>query len=227
SAARASRGCKPPGTAARAAEVWRNSRRFMASPGEDVWPTIARVGLEESPTLPEYPRDGRRRPNWSAAAAGPPYNLRSRSHLPGDVMAKKRKRDDRKARRPAPPTRLELRLAEAEALLEEGDYAAADALLDALDRANPMHPDVIGTRMAAAAAAGDFRLHLTLVERLARLRPYDREARLILAGSYLSNGWPALALRAFREFLARWPDDPEAGRVRSTAAEIEAGLPGQ
>lgn len=140
-------------------------------------------------------------------------------------MAKKKKRDDRKHRRPAAPTRLDLQLTEAEMLLEEGHYAEADQLLESLDRAHPTHPDVLGTRMAAAAAVGDFRLHLTLSERLARLRPYDREIRLILAGSYLSNGWPALALRTFREFLAKWPDDSEAEKVRATVAGIEAELP--
>jgi tetratricopeptide (TPR) repeat protein len=54
--------------------------------------------------------------------------------------------------------------------------------------------------------------------------PDNPDITLALAGSYLSNVRPALALRMFRHFLDRWPEHPRAGEARETVAALEAHL---
>ncbi|TMQ34174.1 MAG: tetratricopeptide repeat protein, partial [Planctomycetota bacterium] len=43
-------------------------------------------------------------------------------------------------------------------------------------------------------------------------------------GAYLLNGRPALALRTLQRFVDRWGNDPRAGEVRATIAEVGEGL---
>jgi tetratricopeptide (TPR) repeat protein len=45
-----------------------------------------------------------------------------------------------------------------------------------------------------------------------------------LAGAYLANGRLALALKAFRRFVERWPDHQRAADVRKTIADLEPKL---
>ncbi len=45
--------------------------------------------------------------------------------------------------------------------------------------------------------------------------------KLGLAGAYLSNGYPALALQTFRQFLKRWSRDERASDVEKTIPQLE------
>jgi regulator of sirC expression with transglutaminase-like and TPR domain len=66
---------------------------------------------------------------------------------------------------------------------------------------------------------------LMAAERLAQIDPSDPTLALNLAGAYMTNLYPALALTTFRSFLARWPNHPKAAESRETASELEAVLP--
>jgi|SRR5579883_1077650 len=138
---------------------------------------------------------------------------------------KKKERDRQKQRRHAPPTKLQLRLAEAQEMLSEGEFEEARELLASLDRTHPNDPEILRARMAEAVATNDeFLLHET-AERLTRLRPSEPLPHLVLGQSCLMNGWPSLAMRTFRHFLSRWPSDPEAPKVQELVTQVERTLP--
>jgi tetratricopeptide (TPR) repeat protein len=131
-----------------------------------------------------------------------------------------------KKRRPASrgrtsPSRLAEQLGRVEALMAGGRWPDADEVLRDLERVHPSNPDVLALRLAVAAQLGDFAAHQRACEQLLTHYPDDGELLLIHAGSCLANGRPALALRGFGQFLRRWPDHPEAARVRQTVADME------
>src|SRR5439155_6217757 len=64
-----------------------------------------------------------------------------------------------------------------------------------------------------------------ICEQLVRLWPDDPDVTLGLAGAYLSNLYPLLALRTFGRFLERWPGHGRADEVRATVSDLEAKLP--
>jgi predicted Zn-dependent protease len=136
----------------------------------------------------------------------------------------------KKKRRPEPPAKraplspkLARQLDEAEALARRGKWDEADRQLRELSRAHPRQPDIPACWAKLANRVKDLRSYLEACERLVALRPGDPDLRLALAAAYLRNSWPALGLRTFRDFLARWPDHPEAGRTRDALARLEPG----
>ena len=46
----------------------------------------------------------------------------------------------------------------------------------------------------------------------------------MLAEASVAKGWGALALRAFRHFLASWPDAPLSEGVRQTVSQLEPSV---
>ena len=51
-----------------------------------------------------------------------------------------------------------------------------------------------------------------------------KHAALALAGGYLQNARPVLALRAFRRFVQRWPADERAAETRQMIQKLEESL---
>src|SRR5207237_126887 len=72
-----------------------------------------------------------------------------------------------------------------------------------------------------AAQVGDTRTQQSVGERLVALRPNEPLLRLALASAYFQGSRPALALRTFHTFLDRWPNHPDADKVRQTLAAAE------
>ncbi len=137
----------------------------------------------------------------------------------------KRKSKQRKPRPPASPARtIQRKLDRAEELLADGELSEARTLLEELARQNPNHFEVQWQLLGAYHLMNDRQAMLGPAIRLKELRPNDPALCLNLAGVYMINILPVLALRTFQEFLARWPRHEEASDVRKTIAELRENL---
>ena len=130
--------------------------------------------------------------------------------------------------RPTPrviPRRYWDQLEEAQKLFDKKRWAdARDKLVD-LDRRLPGQPDILTNLINVYYELHDTEGYQSASERLLKVDRHNADATLGLAGAYLSNGRPMLALCAFREFVQRWPDHPRANEVRATVANLERMMP--
>jgi len=122
------------------------------------------------------------------------------------------------------PRRLREGLAEAEKLLTDGKPEQALETLSELKRKFPNSADVLGLMSDAYYDIQDIHSYLWTMYQLHRLIPNRLEANLGLAGAYLVNGRLGLALRAFRNFLKKWPRYEEAEEIKKTIARLETAL---
>ena len=139
-------------------------------------------------------------------------------------MTKKSKAPLHSAER-ALPKRLREDLAEVDDLVEENDLSAARQLLYELDHQYPNRLEVVSYLAEVAYDLNDMEGYQYGCEQWLRLEPDNDEVTIGLAGAYLRNVRPCLALRAFREFLKKWPNHPRAPDARQTAADLEETLP--
>jgi len=143
---------------------------------------------------------------------------------------KKRRRPPRKSaptpsNGPSIPRRLLQGLQQAEQLAEKKRWVEARDILESLDRRYPGQPAVLTDLVNVYYELEDTRGYQSAVERLLRVEPDNDDASLGLAGSYLTNMRPVMALRAFRAFVKRWPDHERAADVRKTIAKLEKAMP--
>lgn len=130
----------------------------------------------------------------------------------------------KKSGRSTPPRRLMEETLKASNLLQKGKAAEAVEILRELDQGYPNTPEVLGLLVNAYSDLKDALEYEHSIRKLIRLEPRDPDLNYGLAGAYLSNGRPALALRAFQEALRRWPSDPNAALARKEIPKIEAFL---
>jgi tetratricopeptide (TPR) repeat protein len=142
------------------------------------------------------------------------------------MAKKKKKRRSVPKPRSSGPGRLLDGLQEADRLMRKKRWAEARDLLEELDRRYPRRPEVLTDLVNVCYELQDTERYQYACERLLKVDPGNADATLGLAGAYMANLRPALALRAFRRFLERWPDDERAAEARETAAELEAEMPG-
>lgn len=138
-------------------------------------------------------------------------------------MAKK-KTSSRYKSQPSLPRRLVESLRESDELMKHKQWAEARTLLEELDDDYPGQPYVLTNLVNTYYELGDMRGYQQTGERLLKADDGDPDLRLGLAGAYLANGFPMLALRTFHDFLRRNPDHPRASEVRATVALLEEGL---
>ncbi len=134
------------------------------------------------------------------------------------------KRGSRRGKpRKAQATRKELYrgLYEADKLMRSEKYLEARGALEELDREFPDNEDVLRGLTEACHGLRDTHGYQHAIERLGELAPDDRDVALGLAGAYMTNLKPTLALRGFRRFLERWPDDRRAAQVGETIATLK------
>lgn len=124
------------------------------------------------------------------------------------------------------PRRLREGLADAEKLLNDGEPQQALETLMELQRNFPNSADVSGLMSNAYYDLRDMHGYLWAMYQLHRLAPNRMEVNLGLAGAYLGNGRIGLALRAFRNFLKKWPKHEEAGKIKQTITGLETALAG-
>jgi tetratricopeptide (TPR) repeat protein len=106
-------------------------------------------------------------------------------------------------------------------LMSRHRYAEAVNLLLETDREHPNQREVLQLLLQAARLSENNSLFMTSCERLARLSPNDPEIQLIRGSALFTCRFPALALQAYRDFLQRWPNHPEADNARGQLATLE------
>lgn len=115
-------------------------------------------------------------------------------------------------------------LAHVDELIEDHKPAKAFEELQELVRRYPRDPEVLARLYNTASDVNDSHALLTAAVRLAELMPNDPDIAFGLAGAYLSNVFPALAVAALRKGVARWPNHPMAAHARGTIAEVESEM---
>ena len=122
------------------------------------------------------------------------------------------------------PRRLRDGLAEADKLLQEDNPQQALNLLHNLDDKYPRQPDILGLMADAYFDTSDHPRYLQTMHKLHEIMPNRADVKLGLAGAYIANGYPVLALQTFRQFLKHWPHDERAADVTKTIHQLEQGL---
>lgn len=115
-------------------------------------------------------------------------------------------------------------LSKASGLLDEKKPAEALKILLDLDRTGPDEPEVVVSLINAYYDLQDAAGYEQAVRRLVRMEPRNRDAALMLVAAFLSNGRPALALRACQDFLRRWPTDERSPEVHQQVTALQAAL---
>lgn len=123
--------------------------------------------------------------------------------------------------RPTAPRRLVQKTTAAFKLLEKKKPAEAVKLLVEMDHDYPNCPEVLKCLVNAYYDLGDLHNYEQAIRRLVRLDGRDPDLHFGLAGSYLVNARPAMALQAFREALRRWPNYSRAAEARQEIARLE------
>jgi tetratricopeptide (TPR) repeat protein len=143
-------------------------------------------------------------------------------------MAKKKKK--RPVRSPAHQpqrsvgTNLTRSLAYAEELLQHKKWSEAQEVLTELHQQHPQHPQVLEMLANLSLDQKNIARYQYYVEKLLKQQPDDPDLTVALAGAYLTNQRFALALRTFRQFLARWPADERAPEVQRTIDDIDVDM---
>jgi Flp pilus assembly protein TadD len=125
--------------------------------------------------------------------------------------------------RKAQATRRELYrgLYEADKLMRSEKYLEARSALQELDRRFPDNEDALRGLTYACQGLQDTHGYQHAIELLSKLAPDDRDVALGLAGAYMTNLKPVLALRGFRSFLERWPEDERAAQIGERIAVLK------
>jgi Flp pilus assembly protein TadD len=141
-------------------------------------------------------------------------------------MAKKKKQRSPQARKvwAEPPQTLLAAMDEVDRLIDRQQWAAALEKLQELDRVYPRQPAILTDLVNVCYELQELEKYQYYIEQLSRIAPETPETLLGLAGAYLSNFYPALALQTFRRFLAKYPDHERAGEVRQTVTSLETAL---
>lgn len=120
-----------------------------------------------------------------------------------------------------PPREVRHVITAARGLIEDRDYSRAEELLlSALPRFSRC-ADLLDETVYLYQKTGDRRSLAKYAPRLARLRPSDPEANLLMAQGYLFTERVALALQVYRAFLDRWPTHKYASKAKSALELLE------
>ena len=135
-----------------------------------------------------------------------------------------KKKSSQKSKSPSLSRQMMDRLDKASQLLDAHQPAEAREILLELDRKRPGVPMVLGLLSNTYLDLNDMQGYEWAVYRLLKIETKDPDIALGLAGAYISNIRPALAIREFEQFLSRWPDDERAAKARKTIEELRSGL---
>ena len=109
-------------------------------------------------------------------------------------------------------------------LLDRKRWDEAINILEDLDRRFPEQPHILAMLMEVYFSLQKMEDYERACEQLVILEPNDPDLALSLAGAYLSNGRPALALKEFQKFLNIWPDHESTEDARVITAQLESSL---
>src|SRR5450759_4837717 len=137
------------------------------------------------------------------------------------MAGKKKKQQPQRAVPQSIPPRLLVKLAEVNSLMQRKRWTEAREALSDLDQRFPRNPVILIELVNVCYELKDTEGYQYAGERLLEIDPNNADAALSVAGAYMANLRPAMALRAFRNFLQRFPDHPRAGEASQTAAQLE------
>jgi tetratricopeptide (TPR) repeat protein len=139
-------------------------------------------------------------------------------------MASKKTNRRLQQKSPKPvPSGLAERLRQVDRIMFSKQLAAARDQLEELDRRYPRQQEILHRLTNVYHDLKDYAAFQAACERLVAVKP-SAGFTLMLAGSYLANTMPILALRTFQHFLGRWPDHPRADEARKTMAGLQGKL---
>lgn len=135
-----------------------------------------------------------------------------------------KKKSSKKSKSPPLPRRVREGLYEAGQLLEKHQPEAAREILEELDRRYPRQVPVLESLINACYDLQDMHGYEWALYRLLKIENNDPDAALGMAGAYMTNFRPALAIKAFQQFLRRWPDHERAAEARQTMEKLQTTL---
>jgi tetratricopeptide (TPR) repeat protein len=131
---------------------------------------------------------------------------------------------NKKQRLPTLPRHLIVSTSKAYDLLESGQTAKALEILEELNSKYPDRAEVLGLLVNAYFDVHDQHHYEYAIRQLSRLERGNADLHYALAGAFLVNDRPVLALRAFQEALRRWPVHPKAEEARKLLPLLENGI---
>jgi tetratricopeptide (TPR) repeat protein len=137
-------------------------------------------------------------------------------------MAKKQRSGQKGA--PPLPRRLIEGVYEAQEYLEENRPGEARELLEELDLKYPGKALILELLVDTYYDMKDMHGYEWACYRLLKTEHNNADAALGMAGAYMANLRPALAIGAFERFLARWPDHERSGDARETLGTLKDAL---
>ncbi|MGB7521446.1 MAG: hypothetical protein WA896_17595, partial [Spirulinaceae cyanobacterium] len=108
-----------------------------------------------------------------------------------------------------------------EKFLSQQQWQKAEDLLTELEERFPNYQEVLSARANFCYVLGDIKAYEQAVEKLLAVDSKNKEAMLGLAGAYMNNTRPLMAVGAFKEFLQAYPDDEKAQEIKQTVVNIE------
>ncbi len=125
---------------------------------------------------------------------------------------------------PSMPRRMADDLYEASQLLIDGKPQEARDILEELDRRYPGKAPVLEMLLDACYDLRDILSYEWVCYRLCKLKPDDADLTMAMAGAYIMNFRPALAIQTLEKFLRRWSGHERADEARQTLEDIRKGL---
>lgn len=123
------------------------------------------------------------------------------------------------------PRRFREGMIEAERALQAEDWGEAERVLKKLDEQYPNQPAVLIELLEMYQSIHRVSGIQEVAQRLMAVDPDLPEVPLILGNAYAAMGLLFLALQTYQRFIRRWPQHPEAARIRETVEELKTMLP--
>jgi len=136
-------------------------------------------------------------------------------------MAKRKKKTTRVMPRGFGAKDLTTELTRAEKYLVKKDWDSAILVLQPLSEQYPNDPKVWEYLSYVANASDRFPLYMQACEGLIGLKPENPDVAYALAGAYLANALPLMALQTFRNAIELDPEHDNVSEARETIEELE------
>lgn len=144
------------------------------------------------------------------------------------MAGKKKQRPKRKSikgpRIRRTPSKLIPRLEEVERLTNRKRWGEALEELQELDHRFPNRPEVLSELVNVCYELQDMRLYLLYCQRLFKLLPNEPDLMFGLAGAYMVNFYPALALQLYNQFVIRYPNYERIEDAQEARQILEEGM---